>query len=130
MQVFPINSEENKRRALRAVWGAMGQDGVEVVIRKRVESGSKEQQAWLNMLCKMIADEIGDSPDAVKAAVKVEVFGYQDAVIAGRKVQFIPRSDWKGMPGFSQLIERAYVIGANLGIVLPDPEPKRVKRRG
>ena len=79
MKQFPINSKENKQRALKAVMDILGEDGMEVVIRKRVVSGTTEQQAWFNMLCKMVADETGDSPDAVKAAIKKETFGLRSA---------------------------------------------------
>ena len=128
MHVFPINSQENKRLALRAVMATMGADGMEVVIRKRVESGSREQQAWFNMLCKMIADDTGASPDAVKAHVKIEAFGMQTDTLAGRTVQYTPRSDLYGMEGYSKLIEEVYVLGAEQGIVLPDPKPKKEGR--
>jgi len=123
MQTFPINSLEAKQRALRAVMAILGKDGLEVLIRKRVESGSKEQQSWFNMLCKMIADDTGNSPEAVKAHVKTEAFGLQTGTIAGKTFEFVPRSDLHGMEGYSQLIEGAYRTGADLGIVLPDPDP-------
>ena len=121
MKQFPINSKENKQRALRAVMAILGEEGMEVVIRKRVTSGTKSQQAWFNMLCKMVADDTGDSPEAVKAAVKKETFGLQVATIGGIDVEFIPRSDYHGMKGYSQLIDTTYRIAADLGIVLPEP---------
>ena len=124
MKVFPINSRDAKERALKAVMTIMGADGMEVVIRKRVESGSKEQQAWFNMLVKMIADDTGNSPEAIKAHVKVEAFGMATGTVAGRTFDYIPRSDLYGMKGFSQLIEGAYRLGAELGIVLPEPRVK------
>ena len=124
MKQFPINSKENKQRALRAVMGILGEEGMEVVIRKRVTSGTTEQQAWFNMLCKMLADETGDSPEAVKAAIKKETFGLQSAVIGGIEVEFIPRSDYHGMKGYSQLIDTTYRIAADLGIILPEPRAK------
>jgi hypothetical protein len=124
MKTFPINSKENKQRALRAVMDILGEDGMEVVIRKRVTSGTKSQQAWFNMLCKMVADETGDSPEAIKAAMKKETFGLQSAVIGGIEVDFIPRSDYHGMKGYNQLIETTYRIAADQGIILPEPRAK------
>jgi len=124
MKVFPINSREAKDRALQAVMKIMGADGLEVIIRKRVESGSKEQQAWFNMLVKMIADDTGNAPEAIKAHVKIEAFGMETGIVAGRTVEYIPRSDLHGMKGFSQLIEGTYRLGAELGIVLPEPRVK------
>ena len=121
MKVFPINSLEAKKRAMRAVNEIMGEDGLEVIIRKRVESGSKEQQAWFNMLCKMIADETGNSPEAIKSHVKVEAFGMQAGELSGKSFEYVPRSDLHGMKGFSQLIEGAYRLGAELGFTLPPP---------
>ena len=112
MKVFPINCREAKQRALRAVMDLMGADGMEVVIRKRVESGSKEQCAWFNMLCKMIADDTGNSPEAIKSHVKVEAFGMQAGTLAGKTFEYIPRSDLYGMKGYSQLIDGAYRLGA------------------
>jgi hypothetical protein len=129
MRVFPINTLEAKQRALRAVWQILGSDGEEVVIRKRVESGSKEQQAWFNMQCGMIAKETGNTPEAIKAHCKVEAFGMQEGELAGKKFEFIPRSDLHGMAGFSQLIEKANEVGAELGIVLPDPDPNWSKKK-
>ena len=113
-----------KRRALRAVTAIMGADGMEVIIRKRVESGSKEQEAWFNMLCKMIADDTGNSPEAIKTHVKTEAFGIHTSSLMGRTIEFVPRSNYYGMKGFSQLIEGTYRLGAELGIVLPEPRKK------
>ena len=122
MQVFPINSRDAKQRALKAVWHILGEDGMEVVIRKRVKHGSRQQQAWFNMLCKMIADETGNSPDAVKAHVKTETFGLQESTLAGKRIEYVPRSDLHGMEGYTQLIDGTYRLGAELGVVLPDPK--------
>lgn len=130
MQEFPINSLENKQHALRAVMAILGSDGMEVVIRKRVESGSKKQKAWFNMLAKMIADDTGNNQEAVKAHVKEREWGKHEAEVGGVKIVFIPRSDYYGMKGYSQLIEGIYLLGAELGIVLPDPKPKRKAANG
>jgi len=121
VKTFAINSKEAKQHALRAVMAILGSDGMEVVIRKRVESGSREQQAWFNMLCKMIADETGNSPETVKAFIKEEVFGVQTGQIGDKVVEFIPRSDFEGMKGFTKLIEATYRLAAEQGIVLPEP---------
>jgi hypothetical protein len=122
VRIYPINSRDAKRLALKAVMDIMGEDGMEVVIRKRVKHGSKEQQAWFNMLCKMIADDTGADPESIKAHIKTEVFGLQTSTLAGKTIEYVPRSDLHGMKGYSQLIDGAYRIGAELGIVLPDPK--------
>lgn len=124
MKQFPINSKENKQRALKAVMAILGEDGMEVVIRKRVTSGSMEQKAWFNILCRILADETGDSPEAIKEAMKVETFGRQPAKIGGIEFDFTPRSDSEGMKGYSKLIDTTYRIGAELGVVLPEPRAK------
>lgn len=125
MLTFPITSKEAKQRALRAVMGIMKKDDCEVVIRKRQQQGTTQQQAWFNMLCKMIADEIGDHPEAVKAAIKKKRFGTHVATIGGVEVEFIPRSDYHGKKGYSDLIEQAYIEGAEMGIILPEPSGGR-----
>ncbi len=122
MRIFPITSKDAKRSALQAVWSIRGEDGLEVVIRKIKSHGTREQQAWFNIMVKMIADETGNSPEAIKAHIKEETFGKQTATIGGKVIEFIPRSDWDGKEGYSQLIENAYRIAADMGIVLPDPK--------
>lgn len=122
MRVYPINSKEAKRSALQAVWQIRGEDGLEVVIRKIQSHGTREQVAWFNILCKMIADETGNNPEAIKAHIKEETFGKQVAKIGNKTIEFIPRSDWNGKEGYSQLIDNAYRIAAEMGIVLPDPK--------
>jgi len=124
MNVWPINTKENKRSAMNAVKAIMGVDGLEVIIRKRVESGSKEQEAWFNILCRMLANETGDSPEAIKTHMKIEVFGLQVSHAFGKRIEFVPPSDFEGMPGFSKLIEKTYQTAAEMGFVLPPPRLK------
>ena len=125
MQSIPLNTRDAKREALRILWGIKGEDGMEVVFRKITDDGSKAQEAWFNILCRMIAKDTGDDVEAIKVSVKVKAFGRHTATIGGVTVDFIPRSNLYGMEGYSQLIEGTYQLGAELGIILPDPKPKK-----
>lgn len=124
MRIFPITSRENKIRALRAVKAIMGADGEEVVIRKITTDATREQEVWFNMLCKMIADETGNSPEGIKAHCKVECFGMETGNIGGVDVEWTPRTRKHGKKGLMQLIDYAYQFGGELGIRLPPPTRK------
>ena len=124
MQVFPMTTKENKQAALRAVMAIMGSDGKEVVIRDAEKEGTKQQEAWFNMLCRMIATETGDDPESIKYLIKEKVFGRIISEVMGVTIEFVPRSNFEGLAGYSKLIECAYRTGADLGIILPEPRKK------
>ena len=125
MQSIPLNTLANKKEALKILWGIKGEDGMEVVFRKITDDGSKAQEAWFNILCRMIAKETGDDVEAIKTSVKVKAFGRHTAKIGGVSIDFVPRSNYYGMEGYSQLIERSYQLGAELGIILPEPRKNK-----
>ncbi len=122
MDVYQITSKQAKQRALRAVMAVMGEDGKEVVIRDVQTEGTREQEAWLNILCRMLAQETGNGVEAIKASVKVDKWGYHTAEIGGKSFEFLPRSNYYGMKGYSELIDGVYQLAAELGAVLPNPK--------
>ena len=125
MELFILNSKKEKQKALRALMAVMGEEGMEMILRKRTDHGTKEQERWFNILCRMIADENGDEPESIKYIIKEKVFGRILSEAMGVTVEFVPRSNYEGRAGYSKLIECAYRTGAELGIVLPEPKKQR-----
>jgi hypothetical protein len=124
MAVYPLNTKENKQFALRALMGVMGADGKEMIIRKAVEHGTREQESFFNILCGIIANENGDDIESIKYIIKERVFGRVISEVMGVTIEFVPRSNYQGMAGYSKLIEASYRLGAELGIILPEPRKK------
>ena len=125
MQTFILDTKESKQEALRALMAVMAEDGLEVIIRKRTDHGTKEQEAWFNMLCRMMAEEVGDEPESIKYVLKEKVFGRVLSEVMGVTVEFVPRSNFEGKAGYIKLIDRAYIMGADLGMILPEPRKRR-----
>jgi hypothetical protein len=121
MKVFSLNSKENKQFALRALMAVMGADGMEMVLRKSVVDGTREQEIFFNILCGIIANENGEDVESIKYYIKERVFGRVISEVMGITIEFVPRSNYQGMAGYSKLIEASYRLGAELGIILPEP---------
>ena len=129
MELIILDSKENKQQALRALMAVMAEDGMELVLRKRTDhDGTKQQKAWFNILCGIIAKDSGHTPaeirkytERIKTAIKKQTFGMEVSEVMGVKIEFVPRSGFHGKDGYSQLIECAYRFGAQLNIVLPNP---------
>lgn len=121
MKRYRITSKEAKRQALAAVMAVMGEDRMEVVIRRYVENKTTEQRAWFHMLCKMFGDETGYSQGEVKELIKREILGTSLVELAGRKFEIVKASESQDKAGYSELIEGTYRLAAEAGVVLPSP---------
>ncbi len=72
------------------------------------------------MLIKILADELGSSPDATKIDIKRETFGSRKEWVRGVEVEVIESSAKAKRGDYSELIESTYRISAEYGIVLPN----------
>lgn len=120
-QLWPINTKENKRLALNALTAVMGSEGKEVIIRKRLENKTTDQRNWFHTICKLFGDECGYTQGEVKELVKREILGTSLIEIAGRRFEVVKESEGEDRPGYAELIEGAYRIAAEAGVVLPNP---------
>ena len=82
---------------------------------------SGEQRSWFHMLCRRLASETGYTEGEIKEYVKRELWGTLDVVINGRLHAIVRSSESANRQEYSELIEAAYRIGAEAGIVLPPP---------
>lgn len=122
-QLYIINSTQVRQNAAKAVTAIRGDQKLEVIIQPHVDDQTAQQRGYFHMLIKMLADEIGDSPDSVKMDIKRETFGSDVVVsnITGKEQEIVKSSAKAKRDEYSQLIETTLRIAANLGIVLPAP---------
>ena len=124
-QIWPLNTKENKQRALKALTAVMGSEGKEVIIRKRVENKTTEQRGWFHVLCQLFGSETGYTQGEIKELIKRDVLGTTLVEFAGiGKFEVVKESEGEDRPGYAELIEGAYRLAAEAGIVLPNPIKK------
>jgi hypothetical protein len=122
-QLYIIKNAEIRKRAAEAVMALRGEDCAEVIIQPHEDDQTAQQRGYFHVLIKILATEIGDSPDSVKMDIKRETFG-SDIVtskITGKEQEVIKSSAKAKKDEYSQLIETTLRIAANFGIVLPAP---------
>lgn len=108
----------------------------QVEIDKHVVSVKDEQRGGLHLLIGILARETGYTEGEMKLIVKERVWGCEHKRGPdGRMYVFIRSSehDESGKPtsavDYSPLIDECYKLGGDLGIVLPELDPKLRKRR-
>ena len=111
---------------------------VEIRIRTKVKTKSEEQRAWFHKCCQTLGDAIGEPMGHIKELVKQRVFGV-DVVKIGKKSYVITSSSERDDDGelrstvdYGRLIDDLYLLAAEAGVALPDPDPRlrrNVKRR-
>jgi hypothetical protein len=102
-----------------AVMEIMGGDMMEVLIRPHKDNHTAQQQRFFHALCKLFADEVGESPDAIKQAAKKEAFGSQIVKVGDIEVEVMKPSSLAKRDEYSALIETLYRQAAFCGVVLP-----------
>ena len=122
---FIISSPLIKKNALAAVMSIMGEDEMEVIIKKHVDDKTAEQRNWFHTLCGLLSTDTGYTKGQMKELIKQEVIGTTLVKFAGRVREVTCSSEDQNKINYSELIEGAYRIGAEAGIVLPDPRPKK-----
>lgn len=101
----------------------------EVIIKPHVNSLSAQQRGWFHRLCEMISNDTGYTPEEIKMMVKEREWGSEIKTGPdGKQYKFV-RSSERNEQGrktnkveYGALIEGAYRLGADAGIVLPNPD--------
>ena len=120
-RTFRIISRTAKINALKAVKDLMKEDNAEVIIRPYKENKTGEQRNWFHKLCQILGDECGYTKGEIKEMVKHEVLGTKQVTIGGKTREVAESSEAEDRKGYSLLIDGIYRIGAEAGIVLPNP---------
>lgn len=120
-QVYIIKTPDIRERAAKAVMAIRGDDNAEVIIQPHIENQTHEQRKFFHAMCKLFADEIGESPEAVKQAAKKEAFGSDVVTVGELTVEVIKPSSVAKKDEYSFLIETLYRQAAFCGVILPSP---------
>lgn len=121
MKRFIIKTAEIRARASAAVMAIRGEENMEVIIQPHKDDQTGEQRRFFHVLCRLLADELGESPDAIKQIIKAECWGVETVTVGELTVDVIKPSSSAKKDEYSELIETAYRVGAWSGIVLPNP---------
>jgi hypothetical protein len=118
------NRDRIKANCLRAVSEveAVIPGDVEVVIKKHVRNKTGEQRGWFHKLCQMLGDELGYTMGEIKELVKKDILGTREIRIGDRCTEVTESSEQQLRDRYSDLIEGVYRIGAEAGVVLPNPD--------
>ena len=120
-RTYPVYSVAT-RHALAANIAALpvgpGQ-GWEVTIRRRGDSRSSAQNARFHALCRAVADDIGDSVDAVKAYYKELFLDPQEREVLGHKITIYPSTAAMDVAELARFMEQVEAHAASeLGVFL------------
>ena len=106
MKRFIIKTPEIKKNCLAAVMEIMGDQNMEVIIQEHEEDHTTEQRNFFQM----------------KELIKQDVLGTVVVEFAGRTKEVTESSEAQVKKRYSELIEGAYRIAAEAGVVLPNPQ--------
>jgi len=118
-RLFVIKSKQVRERAAAEVMAIKGEDGLEVIIQEHKDDQTASQRGFFHVLVKILADELGSSPDATKIDIKRETFGSRKEWVRGAEVEVIESSAKAKRGDYSELIECTYRIAAEYGVILP-----------
>ena len=121
MRRFIVKSAEIRSRAAADVMAIRGEDNYEVIIQEHKDDQTVQQRGFFHVLNKIMADELGYAPDAMKQCIKAECWGVETVTVGELTVDVIKSSAGAKKDEYSELIEVAYRLGAGFGIVLPNP---------
>ena len=119
-RLFIINSPQVRARAAAEVANIKGEDNLEVIIKPHVDDQTAEQRGFFHALVKIMADDLGYSPDAMKQAIKAECWGMDTVTVGELTVDVIKSSAGAKKHEYSELLETTYRLGAEMGVVLPN----------
>ncbi len=120
MKRFIISSALIRHNAVEAVKAIRGDDKLEVIIKPHIDDQTDAQRSFFHVLNGIMAKEFGCSPDANKMDLKRETWGSTIEVVRGVKVEVVKSSTKAKKDEYSELIETAYRVAAQMGCILPD----------
>jgi len=97
---------------------------LDVNISEYIPDQTDSQRGYFHTMCKVFADAVGESPDAIKWIVKKETFGSEDKNIAGVHIEEV-KSTAKGSTNkmeYSELIETLLRLAAFANVYIPEPD--------
>lgn len=121
MKRFIIKTAEIKKACLAEVMKIMGDDNIEVIIQPHEEDKTAEQRNFFHLLCRELCATTGYSEGEMKELIKQEILGTTVIEFAGRTREVTTSTETLNRKGYADLIEGAYRIGAEAGVVLPPP---------
>lgn len=92
-----------------------------VMIGDYAKDKTAEQRSWFHALCKILGDETGYTLDEVKELVKKDILSTKIVKIGGISKEVTKSSEKAKRDEYSELIDGIYRIGAEAGVVLPNP---------
>lgn len=107
---------------------------MEIIVRRYKRDKTAEQRGWFHSLCTLLGADVGYSMGAVKEIVKQRVFGTDTVAVGPRTYTVTPSSERdddgeeRKTDEYAKLIDEIYLLGAEAGIVLPDPDPMLARR--
>ena len=122
MKRFIIKTPEIKKNCLAAVMEIMGDQNMEVIIREYEENHTAEQRNFFHLLCREMSRDTGFTEGQIKELIKQDVLGTVVVEFAGRTKEVTESSEAQVKKRYSELIDGAYRIAAEAGIVLPNPQ--------
>ena len=121
MKRFIIKTAEIKKNCLAAVMEIMGDQNMEVIIQEHEENHTAEQRAFFHLLCREMSRDTGYTEGQIKELIKKDVLGTVIVEFGGRTKEVTESSEAQVKRKYSELIDGAYRIAAEAGIVLPNP---------
>jgi hypothetical protein len=94
---------------------------VEMVLRREVKHKSDNQRRYWHGVCvKRLADHTGNSPQYLKALLKLKFLWDGESVDKGG-LPVLPSTEELSMEQYRDLIDRTIVLAAEYGCVIPSP---------
>lgn len=82
---------------------------------------SPQNRLWHNLIG-IIADYMGEDPEALKLMIKDKCLGREVIEVMGEKYIEVRHSSSLNVKEMNELIDHTYTIGAQLGVQLPSPD--------
>ena len=121
-----IDSAEKWRTILRALID-MGMDlkrhPVELIVREERVEKTHEQRKLFHAVCSDLAPHFALSPGGMKLKVKASFYGVEIRDEDGVYYAVVPSSEDSDREEYSRLIDHAYQMGAEQGVVVQDRRP-------
>ena len=121
MKKYIIKTPEIKKNCLAAIMEIMGDQNMEVIIQEHTDDKTREQESFFHVLCRELSRDTGYTEGEIKELIKQEILGTTVVKFAGRAREVTSSSAKASRPQYSELIEGAYKIGAEAGVILPPP---------
>jgi hypothetical protein len=110
---FIINSKQVRSKAAAEVAAIKGDDCMEVIIQPHVDDQTASQRGFFHVLVKILADELGYSPNEMKQAIKVQAWGSEMVEVCEMTVEVVKSSAGAKKDEYSELIEVTYRLAAD-----------------